>query len=31
MMFIQSIRHVVTYYRAYRVGERVRAGEQSSL
>jgi TRAP-type C4-dicarboxylate transport system permease small subunit len=31
MLFIQSIRHVGFYYRAYRTGERVQAGEQTSL
>ncbi len=31
MLFIQSIRHVVTYYRAYLSGERVSAGEQTSI
>ncbi|OFW56443.1 MAG: hypothetical protein A2133_11465 [Actinobacteria bacterium RBG_16_64_13] len=31
MMFIQSIRHVGLYYRAYRAGERVQSGEQISL
>jgi TRAP-type C4-dicarboxylate transport system permease small subunit len=31
MLFIQSIRHVVTYYRAYLAGERVSAGEQTSI
>lgn len=31
MMFIQSIRHVGLYYRAYRTGERVQSGEQTSL
>jgi C4-dicarboxylate transporter DctQ subunit len=31
MMFIQSIRHVGLYYRAYRAGERVQSGEQTSL
>jgi TRAP-type C4-dicarboxylate transport system permease small subunit len=30
-LFIQSIRHVVTYYRAYKSGERITAGEQTSL
>ena len=31
LLFIQSIRHVVTYYRAYKSGERITAGEQTSL
>ena len=31
MLFIQSIRHVVTYYRAYQSGERISAGEQTSI
>jgi TRAP-type C4-dicarboxylate transport system permease small subunit len=30
-MFIQSIRHLGLYYRAYRSGERVQSGEQTSL
>ena len=30
-LFIQSLRHVVTYYHAYKSGEYVKAGEQSSL
>lgn len=30
-LFIQSLRHVVTYYRAYKAGEYIKAGEQSSL
>lgn len=30
-MFIQSIRHLGLYYRAYRAGERVQSGEQTSL
>jgi C4-dicarboxylate transporter DctQ subunit len=30
-LFIQSLRHVVTYYRAYQTGERISAGEQTSL
>jgi TRAP-type C4-dicarboxylate transport system permease small subunit len=30
-LFIQSIRHVVTYYRAFKSGEYIKAGEQSSL
>jgi len=31
MLFIQSLRHVATYYRAFKAGEYVKAGEQSSL
>jgi TRAP-type C4-dicarboxylate transport system permease small subunit len=31
LLFIQSIRHAVTYYRAYRSGEVIKAGEQTSL
>lgn len=31
MLFIQSIRHVVTYYQAYQSGERIKSGEQTSL
>ena len=31
MLFIQSIRHLVTYYKAYLSGERISAGEQTSL
>ncbi len=31
LMFIQALRHVRFYYRAYQAGERVSAGEQSSL
>ncbi|MBN1322098.1 MAG: TRAP transporter small permease [Thermoleophilia bacterium] len=30
-LFIQSIRHMVTYYRAFKAGEYVKAGEKSSL
>jgi TRAP-type C4-dicarboxylate transport system permease small subunit len=30
-MFIQAIRHLGLYYRAYRSGERVQSGEQTSL
>lgn len=30
-LFIQALRHVRFYYRAYRAGERVVAGEQTSL
>jgi TRAP-type C4-dicarboxylate transport system permease small subunit len=30
-MFIQSIRHLGLYFRAYRAGERVQSGEQTSL
>ena len=31
MMFIQAIRHLGFYYRAFRSGERVQSGEQTSL
>jgi TRAP-type C4-dicarboxylate transport system permease small subunit len=31
MLFIQSIRHVGFYYRAYKSGERITSGEQTSL
>lgn len=31
MLLIQSVRHVVFYYRAYRSGQRVPVGEQTSL
>jgi TRAP-type C4-dicarboxylate transport system permease small subunit len=30
-LFIQAVRHVFFYYRAYRAGERVASGEQTSL
>jgi TRAP-type C4-dicarboxylate transport system permease small subunit len=30
-LFIQSVRHVGLYYRAYRTGERITSGEQTSL
>jgi len=31
LLFVQSCRHAVTYYRAYRTGEVIKAGEQTSL
>lgn len=30
-LFVQSLRHVGTYYRAYKSGEYIKAGEQSAL
>lgn len=31
LLFVQAIRHCVTYYRAYRTGEVIKGGEQTSL